>query len=444
MRNNGSAQNNLLLVVLLVLTSALWWSAGVRAQESRSDSGKESGWFVPLFDEISEGFSSRIDVLSFGIVQQPEGSPLNSNNRLEIPRYQLELDLRPDLNLNFRRLELSVKPRFELRWQKWEDGIRQGDSEVDTDVFVNEWLTRYRLTDQLFVSYGRENLQWGPSYLISPSNPFNLNNGQNNPRVEVPGLDYGRIVWIPSFAWTVSLIANIDDGRLEQIRSFHKTYALKLDYTGEEKYFSLIPSYREDNKIRLGFFGGWTVSEALLLYAEGSIPDAIDKTKVLVGGSYTLELGPTLVAEYYYNGGGCTVASFALCFGSDFVVEVPAPDPSVILSPAPEFGEADPADVLIRKNYLLLQYLHTRIRNTTLNLTLRWIRNFDDQSNRMISILEYGLGDHTQLFAIGNVDIGSKASIKTQGKRLQLTVSEDNEFGSLVDYSVFAGVRYTF
>jgi hypothetical protein len=31
---------------------------------------------------------------------------------------------------------------------------------------------RLRLTECLFVSYGRENLQWGPSALFSPSNPF--------------------------------------------------------------------------------------------------------------------------------------------------------------------------------------------------------------------------------------------------------------------------------
>ena len=75
-------------------------------------------------------------------------------------------------------------------------------------VFVNEWFFRYRLTDRFFASYGRENLQWGPSFLISPSNPFIERNGKNNPYLEVPGLDYAKINWIVDSSWSAQLIAN--------------------------------------------------------------------------------------------------------------------------------------------------------------------------------------------------------------------------------------------
>ena len=33
-------------------------------------------------------------------------------------------------------------------------------------MFVNEWLLRLRLYEGCFLSYGRENLQWGPAYLF--------------------------------------------------------------------------------------------------------------------------------------------------------------------------------------------------------------------------------------------------------------------------------------
>jgi hypothetical protein len=399
-------QNLLLLLLLFVVVTQV--GSIVAVADSPGGAGDESRLLKELGDEARKGFSARISLLGFGVVAQPVNSPLNPKNTLEIPRYVTELDLRPDFNLNFRQVELSVRPRLELRWQWWRDGLRQGDNGGDTEVFVQEWLARYRLTDELSASYGRENLQWGPSYLLSPSNPFNRDNGQNNPMVEVPGLDYGRAVWIPSQAWTVSFIANTDRGRLELIRDFKKTYAMKLDYTIEKKYFSLIPSYREDGELSLGFLGGWTVSDALLLHMEGSVPDRIGDAAILVGGAYTLEVGPTIAAEFFHDGSGCTLKSIAQCF-------------------ARGFANRQPADTLFRQNYLLVQYTHTRIRDTTLDLTLRWIRDLDDDSNRIISIVEYGLSDRIQLFAIGNVDIGNNNA----------------EFGSLLNYSLMAGVRFT-
>lgn len=380
------------------------------AQESPGEAREEPTMLEKLRDEVSKGFSSRITLLGSDVVQRPVASDLNPKNILEIPRYQVELDFRPDLYQNFRSLALSVKPRLELFWRRWEDGVRQGQSETKADVFVLEWLARYRLTNELFVSYGRENLQWGPSFLLSPSNPFQRDNGQNKPKSEVRGLDYGRVVWIPSNTWTASFIANTDNA---WIRDFHKTYAIKLDYTGEKKYFSLISSYGENDtlengpKLKLGFFGGWTVSDALLLHVEGSLPNPLNKAAILVGGTYTLELGPTIAAEFFHDGNGCTLGRIELCF-------------------VPGFGTTKRTAVLIRQNYLLVQYAHSRIKDVV-NLTLRWIHNFDDDSNRFTGTLEYDLSDSMQLFAIGDIDRGDRHA----------------EF-NLLDYSLKVGARFTF
>jgi hypothetical protein len=394
------------ILLLLIIGSCI--RIGVAVADSTDRVNEEPVPLKELYNEVKDGFSSRISLLGFGVIQQPVDSPLNLNNRLDIPRYQAEVDFRPDLKLLFRRLELSVSPRFQFLWQQWEDGIRQGDSDTDVEVFVNTWLARYRLSNELFVSYGRENLQWGPSYLLSPSNPFNRDNGRNNTKVEVPGLDYGRVVWIPNDTWTVSFIANTDEGRLELQRDFKRAYAIKLDYTGIKTYFSLIASYREDGDPRVGFFAGWTVSDALLLYSEGSVADAIDTFEVLIGGAYTLESGETFIVEFFHNEDGCLQERFDLCF-------------------APAFGNADPADILIRKNYLLLQFIDSRISDR-FNLILRGILNLDDHSSRLIGIFEYEIGDHVKLFTIGNVFTGGK----------------DTEFGSLLKYSVMFGVEYIF
>jgi hypothetical protein len=225
--------------------------------------------------------------------------------------------------------------------------------------------------------------------------------------IEVRSLDYGRILWLPTDQWTVSLIANTSRGRQTLIRDFERGYAIKLDYSSGGKYGSFIPSYREDGESRLGFFGGWSVSDALLLHTEGSFSDRVDETDVLLGGSYTFRFGPTLVAEYFRNQNGCTREPFNRCF--------------------PPFGTAEPTDILFRRNYLLLQYNHTRIRDTA-NVIVRWIHDLDDHSSRIVNLLEYDVGERTRLFAIGNVFPAPKKT----------------EFGSLLDYSVMLGVRFAF
>ena len=104
---------------------------------------------------------------------------------------------------------------------------------------------------------------------------------------------------------------------------------MKVDYTGRENYGSIILSYKEDSQTLLGFFGGWTISDAILLYGEGVIAqgskalypkednspfgasmqklyqdDSTIKPILLIGGSYTFGTNGTLTLEYAYNSPG--------------------------------------------------------------------------------------------------------------------------------------------
>ena len=83
-------------------------------------------------------------------------------------------------------------------------------------------------------------------------------------------------------AWAVSFIANTGEGLNKTTGPgsflsstppppFERTYTLKTDYTGRESYASLILSRRADDENIAGFFGGWTASDAVLLYAEGVV-----------------------------------------------------------------------------------------------------------------------------------------------------------------------------
>ena len=303
------------------------------ARESlAASSGMDKITFDEVAKEIKGGFDYLFKALVFGRVQKPIDSTLNPNNDfLRIPRYSSDLEFRPEFSLEYRGLKMNVKPRLNINWQHWEDGSREGDDETDYDWFVNEWLVSLKLIKELFVSYERENLQWGPSFLISPSNPFFRDNGQSNSKREVPGMDFARLIWMPSSSWTVSFIANVDNGRQEiSWYGFEPVYALKLDYTTYRKYISLIVSHQRNNRGSLGAFAGWTVSDALLLHAEGTLsqgtnamypvtnpatllgiqmnPIEEDETSpeglFLTGGSYTFKFGPTLTLEYLFNSAG--------------------------------------------------------------------------------------------------------------------------------------------
>jgi hypothetical protein len=366
-------------------------------------------------DEVRDGFYSRINALGFLLRQETVATPLNPGNLLGIPRATAELDLRPDFNLKLRQFEFDLKPRFQWTGTRttYFDGFQLADRRNDS--FINEGSVRYRLGERLILSYGREILQWGPSALLSPSNPFNANNGRNNPNLELPGMDYGRAVFVASPALTFSLIANTGKGRLDPGDRFRKTYAAKFDYTGDGRFFSLVGSHTEGEGNRIGAFAGWNATDALVVHAEGSAgPQApgsdpgVHDRQLLVGASYTLESGPVVWAEYFLNNAGC-------------------PDMPIQLCLLRRGAFVDPLRPLTRRRYAMLQYVDTKIAGK-LNLSMRMIKNIDDRSSQVVVNLEYELGQHWQLYAIPTFYFGSRTS----------------EFGSLLHRSLFLGAAFTF
>jgi hypothetical protein len=362
---------------------------------------------------LADHASFRMDLLSYGILRDPvDDSVLNAGNRLGISTREAVLSVRPDISLDLDRWHLSVKPRWSLAHQKWTRGFQDGRSDTSEKAHVNEWQARVMVTQALFISYGRENLQWGPSYLISPSNPFIRDNGRDNPKTEVGGLEYARVLWIPHADWSVSFISNLDDGAYAFFSPFNRKHAVKIDYTGFEKYGSVIFSHEESGPDFLGLFAGWSYSDAVLLYGETGVntnrpgPSGGTDLDLLLGVSYTFKAGPTLACEYFYNENGKT-----------------SPIHLAFLPPAP----ADPDDVLIRKNYGMLQLSEFKIKDR-FNYVLRWILNLDDHSNRLIGILEYELTDRWKVFGIGDLFNGGR----------------DDEFGFRNNYSVYAGVQWSY
>ena len=408
-----------------------------------------------VIQTVKDGFSADWRIMAYGIMQKPAKSTQNAdNNFLNLTHYTGNLELRPDFKLDLDFLQLSAKPRAKLEFRIWEEGTRSGETQWKDDWYVNEWLVRLKARDNLFVSYGRENLQWGPSFLFSPSNPFFRDNGRSNPFMEIQGMEFGRLVFIPHSSWTVSAIVNTDEGRntLLDPDPFEKTYALKADYTGRENYASLIVSQKDYNKT-LGFFGGWTISDALLIYGEGSFmkgsnalyprtdtsylqasmqkihqDDSDIKPIILIGSSYTLEASGTFSLEYAYNGPGYNRDE------ADVYYDLRRRGTTAFnmgglagLLGQNTLGQTiNPGLRYLRKNYGMFQYAQSNIKNK-IDLTLRWTQNLDDGSGQFLALVSYFMGNHLELFSSGMISAGGG----------------DTEFRSTLDYQLMFGLKYT-
>jgi hypothetical protein len=445
---SGSTGNVISAVIFSLIVASGCWPQLALATD---DEDKKPS----VVQKMKEHISADLRILTYGVIQEPAKFSQNpDNNFLQTPHYTADLELRPDFKLDWDFLELAAKPRAKLEFRIWEEGLRSGETQWKDDWYVNEWLVRLKARENLFISYGRENLQWGPSFLFSPSNPFFRDNGRRNPYMEVQGMDFGRLVWIPHSSWTMSAIVNTDEGRnmLLGPDPFEKTYTLKIDYSGRENYASILISQKDYNKT-LGFFGGWTVSDALMLYGEGSVakgsnalyaqndasplgatmqkihqddPDL--KPILLAGSSYTLEGSGTLTLEYAYNAPGYNSDEaerfYALRRNGANAFSMGGMAGALGLM---TLGQTfNPGLRFLRKNYAMLQYSQSNIKNV-LDLTLRWTQNLDDGSGQFLSLLSYSLGNHLELFSSGMISSGG----------------ENTEFVSTLKYQLMFGLKYT-
>lgn len=416
------------LCIPLIQIFFIFSVTALSAQEQRTE--KRSACFQRLREACKVDFRA---LLSGEIREVADTSQNPDNSFLELPSSTGLFEFRPDLSVNTKGHDLLVKPRLALSYDMWKDGTLSGEDDGDAEMFVNEWLLRLRLYEGCFLSYGRENLQWGPAYLFSPSNPFFQDNGRSNPKKEIPGMDFARFIWLPIKDWTVSFIVNTDEGRQDfQGLSFEKTCAVKIDYFGTEKSFGTIFSATEERDARFGGYLTWTTSDAMLVYTEGSLirgartyrpgpannpfglmmieedKDNSDLSAViLIGAQYTLELGPTITFEYLYNGLGYNNEEADDYYSVRDAAGDTLITGSAIIGLARQIlrRAANPGMRFLRRNYLMLQYNHNDI-NDKLSLTFRWSQNLDDASCQFLSILEYYLGDHVQLFGIGVLNVG--------------------------------------
>ncbi len=374
------------------------------------------------------------------------------NSFLKLPELSLKAELRPDFYLLYNQFDITFKPRGRLIWQTWQQK-ENSITDTDNDWSVLEWRIKARLSDTFFLCWGWENLQWGPSYMASPANPFFYDNGRLKPREEVKGLDIARLIWVRNENLTVSLIANPGKGADDDIRDFQQKYALKLDYMAEQYYGSLIASYKKNDTIELGGFAGVTASDALLFYIEGGVhngtpvyypvtsaaPFAITLSnyrqddgvegRLLGGASYTLASGSNLVVEYLYNSAGYNGKQTDNYYKlrEKAATAYTAADPQ-LMSAAEQLGMAvDPGFGFLRRHYFLFQYRKSEIFNM-MDITLSWIQNLNDGSLRLLPNIDIAISDQAVIYLYGVFNHGE----------------EETEYNTLYRFQIIAGLEFTF
>ena len=359
---------------------------------------------------VTDGLKWNVRNLTYIQFQEPSTLAVNSGASADLPERVIENDLRADLSYTRGPLTVGLKPRANVFSQSWNSGARSGEEESSGDLYFYEWLVRASVGDRGFVEYGLQNLQWGPSFLLSPSNPFDERNGKENPYKELPeSADYARLIWVPSASWTISAIANVGEGRKDYPQQFHDTYALKVDYQFQDGYASLITSYRDDDlseNLRVGYYAGYNFSDRILGYFEGSSSDR--DTQTLIGGSYTTDLGPTIGMEYFFNSSGDRSTDIRELY-------------------VKARYDLDWRTALVRQNYVLIQAYQQDLFGS-LDYVLRWVANTDDKSNLVNIQLKYGLSQRLSLFTVATLNSGA----------------DDSELAAVREYQVMGGVEFVF
>lgn len=393
-----------------------------------------------------ENFDISTKATVLGTWNSPAQSSQNPENTIaRIPESSLELVFKPDIYFGSKALSLSAKPRVSVSMTAT-DVRGRATSDEDSTLEIIEFGVRQGFGDNFFASYGWENIQWGPSFLYSPSNPFYNDNGKKDLVNELPGKGAVTLLYVFDYNFSASLIVNTDKGAFNE-SGFEKTAAVKIDYTGDEAYASVILSHQEHTRTRLGFFAGTTFSDAVLIYAEASLEkaspallskqiqgplfwemEALNKDDsdlypvLLAGMSYTLQSTDTLTVEYLYYGHGYSDAEADLFFTMlNDAASLYTQGPAALSGYGHKLlGQgADNRLDFLRRHYLMLQYVSEDIIEGT-DLVGRVTFCLDDLSSRWYTSLSHDLNDMMELKTSVMVNPGP----------------EDASFGRFLDYQI--------
>ena len=409
--------------------------------------GKNLSWLKENVEIRLDGlFSSKL----FELEDAPFGREFSVNDVTELSNEEYQLELRPDIKIKAGGFSAQFKPRFESTTFN-DDGPL--DDETETEFFFNTAVVKYRLGSSYEISLGRQKLLWGNGQFRSPSNPFFPETVLFNPIAEVTGKDFAVFSYRPNFKWEFSAIANWDESHVDEPANpradFRKSYAVKMEYTGNASHFGTILSKRESKDPRFSSFGNYTFNAATLLYSEftiskdasGVLPvrdeqgdpigferaDLVDdefRHTLLLGGSYTFHSGLTAYVEYINSSEGFNSreAQDWQQLGNNAVSLLGTPRTQ---EAAPILADAiDPLWRQVRQNYFVLQLSRTEYLNK-IDFAMQHVRNLDDGSSSTSVSTTYDITNQAEVFFLLSHNSGG-------GRK---------EFGRIINNIAMLGLR---
>ncbi|MEL6863506.1 MAG: hypothetical protein AAFP19_03760 [Bacteroidota bacterium] len=416
---------------------------------------------VPLKDTLltllRNNASYTVDIMAFGRAAQFAEAigTVNPDNRVaQLNNYDVGLYFRPELKYRGDKLGLWAKPRLNIDVDLDEEGLTKED--YATDFYFQELKGKWQINNSLYLLAGRYLKEMGTSLFVNPSNPFLVNNGRLNPKIEIRPMDFIELNFSTKSAWSFSLIANINEADSpiyqEPFFDFKRNYGLMAEYYGLAENIGVLASMDEDGKFHLGAYGQKNLTEAVLLWTDFSLnynynrfypvqghwtdPQLLDYDMIngskndgfsgagLLGASYTLNIGPTIQVEYFFNGKGYTNDEFEMLLrsidsSSRYSFDVTRDLANSNLGRALNTGMP-----FIRRNYLFFQ-VGEQDRFEQLNYNLRYIYSIDDQSSQFSSLIEWNLNSF-EIYSVLLMGFGGR----------------DTDLNLLLDFQLMLGIIY--
>ncbi len=389
---------------------------------------------------LLESITAEADVLPFvqftDVVN--EVGTLNLNNRIaDLNATEGGVFIRPNFKFDKDQFSLRISPRFNT--------IISEDKKPDLEFYFQSLKGKYLIGDSFYIAGGRYLKQFGTSIFINPSNPFFLDAGRLNPKIEVRPMDFVEFNWSTKKNIDFTLIANLGKGETQTVFDdpffeFSRKYGVLVEYYGDSYNIGSIVSASEEENYHLGVYAQKNIGEAVVVWMDSAIEHKINRfypveghpTELidfnmingdrnddlffsgLLGASYTFNAGPTLNLEYYHNSKGYNDDETELYYqviasAIDFNFDVTRDLSDRNLGRGINTGMP-----YIRKNYLFSQLGENDVFGK-LNYNLRYFYSFDDKGSQVSGILEWNLLDQLEIFSVGLINIGPE---KTDFKRV--------------------------
>ncbi len=379
-------------------------------------------------------------------------NPMNRVARLN--NFDAGLYFRPEIRYNLSRkktfLKCWIKPRLNIDFD-FDTNAKFGDETLNAAFFFQEFRVKWQLESNLNLTAGRYVKQLGTSNFINPSNPFLLNPGALNPKLEQDPMGFIELNYSTANELDISFIANIAKGRNREYDDmffeFHEDYALQFEYYWSSVNAGAIAALSRRDRFHFGGFVQSNVNEAMVLYGEFSLVynpnrfypvaghskypameyemvNGVENEKVfpsiLLGGSYTFNFGPTLSFEYFYNGMGYKSNEV-----SKFLEQIDWSSTSPLMPANLNLARSINPGLL----YLGRRYFFTQISQTGLfdefDYSLRMVNSLDRGGVQFSALLEWDIGTF-EIFSVLFVNTGKR----------------DFDLNRLVDYSFMYGLIY--